>query len=169
MAKQAKYKKSFDSDIKLGNNNFQKILKFYLFECPTPGKSRRGTTFEGFGWQGTKQFSKLKTLLLAAASNSLKFNYYPCSKNELPDKFSMVEKVSPVDEYCVFLKTDEKTVMQSLFSAIRNAFAHGSFCVKKYEKTQVYFFSNYDNYLKAEIILQEDTLIKWIDIIRKGP
>ena len=40
---------------------------------------------------------------------------------------------------------------------------------KKYEKTQVYFFSNYDNYLKAEIILQEDTLIKWIDIIRKGP
>ena len=58
MAKQAKYKKSFDSDIKFGNNNFQKILKFYLFECPTPGKSRRGTTFEGFGWQGTKQFSK---------------------------------------------------------------------------------------------------------------
>jgi len=39
MAKQAKYKKSFDSDIKLGNNNFQKILKFYLFECPTPGKA----------------------------------------------------------------------------------------------------------------------------------
>ncbi len=106
---------------------------------------------------------------MAAASNSLKSNYYPCSKDELTDKFSTVEKVAPVDEYCVFLKTDEKTVMQSLFSAIRNAFAHGSFCVKKYEKTQVYFFSNYDNYLKAEIILQEDTLIKWINIIRKGP
>ena len=166
MAKKMKYVKTFDNDIKMGSNTFQKILSFYLFECPTPGTSRRGKTFEELGWKGAVQYAKLKKLLLDSASDSLKDNYYPCKKEELVDKFAVVETVSPTDEYCVFLKTDEKSVMQSLFSAIRNALAHGSFYAKKYGKTQIYFFSNYKDYLKAEIILQEATLIKWIDIIK---
>ena len=68
----------------------------------------------------------------------------------------------------MFLKTDEKTVIQSLFSAIRNALAHGSFNVKIYKGVRVYFLSNYNKYLKAEIVLQENTLLKWIDIVKEG-
>lgn len=162
------YYKQFDKEIKLSNKNLQKILDFYLFSCPTPETSRRTKTFEQLGWKGTKQFAQLKSCLISAASNSLQANYYPCKKDELEEKFAVVSNVHPVDEYCVFLKNDEKTVLQSLFSAIRNALAHGSFSVQTYKKVRVYFFANYHNYLKAEIVLQEKTLLEWINILQGG-
>ena len=63
--------------------------------------------------------------------------------------------------------------MQSLFSAIRNSFAHGSFAVQRYKDNsgkniQIFFFSNFDGYLKAELVLQEETLLRWIDIVNSG-
>ena len=81
--------------------------------------------------------------------------------------------MTPVEEYCIFLKHDEKTVMQSLFSAIRNSFAHGSLAIQSYKdgngnSVKIYFFCNYNEYLKAEIILQEQTLLNLIDIIKSG-
>ena len=163
-----KYKKSFDNKISYRNSNFQKILDFYLFRCPVEETSFRSVGFEKYGWKGTKQFAHLKKTLLKAANSDLASNYYPCKKDELAEKFEKVFSVAPVDEYCVFLRNEEDTVMQSLFSAIRNAFAHGSFSVRTYNKTKVYFFSNYNKYLKAEIVLQEATLLEWIKIVEAG-
>lgn len=168
-----KYYKSFDKSYPISDKKFQKILSFYLFECPTPGTSRRAKDFEQLGWSGKASFASLKKNMLANASESLTKNYHPCKKEELESKFKLVSEVKPVDEFCVFLKHDEKTVMQSLFSAIRNSFAHGSFAIQNFknekkEKVRVYFFSNFDGYLKAEIILQEKTLLNWIEIIKSG-
>ena len=53
-----------------------------------------------------------------------------------------------------------------MFSAIRNAFAHGSFNVKSYNRTRIFFFSNYKEYEKARIVLHEATLLSWIRIIK---
>ena len=86
----------------------------------------------------------------------------------MPQKFRNVANVKPPNEYCVFLKQDEKTVMQSLFSAIRNAFAHGSFNVKTYNGVKIYYFENFNGYLKAEIVLHEETLLAWIPILEAG-
>lgn len=168
MAKRKKYYKGFDRKYPATRKEFQSILQFFLFECPTPETSVRAKTFAQLGWKGCKQFSQLKKKMLAVATDSLKHNYYPCKKTELPEYFEKVKSVSPVDEYCVFLEHDCKTVMQSLFSAIRNAFAHGSFGIENFSGTRVYFFANYKDYLKAEIILQEDTLLKWIEIVKNG-
>ena len=173
MKHSVKYYKKFDKKFPIGNQKFQKILLFYLFECPTPNKSHRGKSFSDLGWNGTSQFSYLKKELLNSATESLKNNYHPCKKEELEKAFISVESVSPVDEYCVFLKSDEKSVMQSLFSAIRNSFAHGSFAVQRYKDNsgkniQIFFFSNFDGYLKAELVLQEETLLRWIDIVNSG-
>ena len=168
----SKYIKSFDNKIAMNSSNFQKILEFYLFRCPVEGTSFRGVPFRKYGWVGTKQFAKLKKLLLSSAATDLTSNYYPCKKEELRDKFNKVSVVSPFNEYCVFLKNEENTVMQSLFSAIRNAFAHGSFSVREYTsngcRKKVYFIVNYKTYLKAEIVLQESTLLKWIKIVEEG-
>lgn len=173
MAKPKKYYKKFDKSYPITDKKFQKILNFFLFECPTPGTSQRAKDFSQLGWCGSLQFSNLKKRLIESASSSLRSNYYPCKKEKLPEKFKIIESVSPVDEYCVFLKNDEKTVMQSLFSAIRNAFAHGSFAIQNFKienglRIRVYFFCNYNNYLKAEIVLQETTLLKWIEIVKSG-
>lgn len=164
-----KYKKSFDNKIVLDNKNFQKILNFYLFECPVDNSSYRGLKFRDYGWRKSPAFSKLKNKMLKAwVAGNLKKNYYPCKKDELKKKFELVNDILPCEEYCVFLKYDESTVMQSLYSAIRNAFAHGSFRVSKYNKKRMYYFQNYKGYKKAEIILSEETLVAWIKIIKEG-
>lgn len=163
-----RYYRNFDKPLSIGSSNFRKILSFYLFECPTPNTSARTRTFNELGWNKSKQFAQLKKKMLDASLGNLRQNYYPCKKDELAEKFETVRTVKPVNEYCVFLKFDEKNVMQSLYSAIRNAFAHGSFSIQSFNGIKVYFFANFDGYLKAEIVLREDTLLKWIEIIKKG-
>ena len=168
----SKYKKTFDNKITFNRKAFQEILNFYLFCCPVEGTSFRSIGFDRYGWKGSVQFAQLKKALLEAAGSDLASNYYPCKKEELAGNFSKVAGIAPVNEYCVFLKNEENTVMQSLFSAIRNALAHGSFSIREYtsegKKTRVYFFLNYKNYKKAEIVLQEATLLEWIRIVQAG-
>jgi hypothetical protein len=160
------YKKDFSSSVPLTNRNLQKIINFYLFECPVPGKSVRGKKFEDYGIKKSSAFSTLKKKMLDNATPSLNSHYRPCAKADLKSTFDEMKDVHPPEEYCVFLKYDEKTVMQSLYSAIRNALAHGSFSIRRYSKTKIYFFANYDGYLKAEIVLHERTLLNWIDCIQ---
>ena len=158
----------FDASIPMTSKNFQKVLSFYLFGCPVEGTSIRADTFAQRGWKG-KLFTTLKSNMLKTATPELRERYYPCTKTELDMHFKAVENLSELDEYCVFLKHDQAKVMESLFSAIRNAFAHGSFTRKRYKKTYVYFFANYDGYLKAEIRLHEETLLNWIKLVNSDP
>ena len=90
-------------------------------------------------------------------------------KAELEEKYEVVESLNSTDEYCVFLKHDSSRVMESLYSAIRNALAHGSFLMKKRRGTNMYFFANYDGYLKAVIQLKEETLLNWISLFQSNP
>ena len=152
----------------MSNRNFQKILDFYLFRCPTPGKSARAKTFEQLGWKGSHQFAQLKRRLMNAATINLNKNYHPCKKDELGAEYKKISHIDSTDEYCIFLKYDDKTIMQSLFSAIRNALAHGSFSIKSYKKEHLYTFDNIDGYKKAEIVLREKTLLEWIKILEQG-
>ena len=168
MPKATQYYTDFDVPASLYRKNLQKILLFYLFNCPVEGKSHRGNTFKEYGFSGSPAFSRLKSAMLKNASNSLKANYSPCKKEDLDYAFKSIESVSPPDEYCVFLYNDEKTKMESLFSAIRNALAHGSFNCKSYNGTMIYFFLNYDGYKKAQIVLHETTLLNWVSIIENG-
>lgn len=163
--KKIEYKTNFSEPRNISNSNLQKILQFYLLECPVEGKSKRGKTFKELGYSGRKSFGNLKNEMLKCATPSLSNNYIPCKKDELQDNFKKCEKLSYPDEYCVFLKSDERTTIRSLFSAIRNALAHGSFNVNSYYQTRIYYFSNFKNYEKARIVLHEETLLSWIKII----
>lgn len=163
-----KYDRSYKQPKSLSNSDLQKIIRFYLLECPVEGKSRRGKTFQEYGYIGSSSFSRLKARLLNSATTSLRNNYYPCKKEALSMYFELCDSIGYPDEYCVFLKSDEKSVVRSMFSAIRNALAHGSFNVKSYKGTRIYFFSNYKDFEKARIILHEATLLSWISIIKSG-
>ncbi len=163
-----KYNKKFDSVIPFTNKRFRRIVEFYLFKCPTPGKSLRAKTFEDYGFIGRNAFGKLKTNMFDKSVNLNKDSYFPCAKEELEEKLKTANNFEISKEYCVFLKHDEKTIMQSLYSAIRNAIAHGSFTFRKVDKKRMYYFENYDGYLKAEIRLYEETLLNWINLIESG-
>lgn len=162
------YYQEFDVPEKIGNKSLNEIITFFLFNCPVEGKSMRGKTFEEYGFKGSKSFAYLKKKLLGCSETGLEKRYKPCKKDELERCLTEVEELGPPTEYCVFLKNDEKTIMQSLFSAIRNAFAHGSFNVKSYNGVRIYFLLNYNKYRKAQIVLHEETLLKWIDIVKAG-
>lgn len=147
-----------------------KILEFYLFECPVEGKSYRGKTFSQLGWSGHK-LKTLKSELLRVSSSNLKKRYHPVIKDQLEEffiKYQLLDGKKIEDETIVFLKWDEKRIMESLFSAIRNAFAHGSFkVVKGPNKTKKYYLMNHDKYIKAILIINEETLLNWITVIKK--
>ena len=161
-----RYKDDFDSKLGLSNSEFQKIIKFYLFECPVDGTSYRGEKFSEYGIAGVKAFATLKKLMFLTASISLKENYFPCKKDELESKMQLVATIDYPNEFCVFLRNEEKTIMQSLFAAIRNAFAHGSFRVDSYKGERIYYFLNHNGYDKARLVLKENTLLKWIDCVK---
>ena len=165
--KSTAYCTDFIEPSSISNKNLQRIFQFYLLECPVEGKSWRGKSFKQLGYIGVCSFSKLKKQLLQSATPSLEKNYMPSKKEELPSNFKKCEDITYPDEYCAFLKSDEKAVISSLFSAIRNALAHGSFNVKSYKRTRIYYFYNCDKYEKAKIVLHENTLLSWIDIIKK--
>lgn len=154
-------KKELKNNIPITDKKFREIVKFYLFESPVDNVSYRGNTFYEKGWRGAR-FNTLKKILLDSAITDLRNNYYPSDKKELEINFKKCEKLST--EYCVFLKHDNRNVIPSLFGAIRNAFAHGSFDVRHYKGEKIYFFANYKTYLKAKIVLTETTLLKWIDV-----
>jgi len=61
------YQKDFSTKIAYNNSNFQKIIDFYLFHCPTDGKSRRGVSFKTKGWIGSGRFGTLKSHMLKNA------------------------------------------------------------------------------------------------------
>ncbi|MDD7122525.1 MAG: hypothetical protein PUH81_07590 [Clostridiales bacterium] len=158
----------FNDTIPLNTKNFQKILLFYLFNCPAADTSIRADTFAQRGWK-KELYSTLKSDMLNAATPNLRKHYCPCTKDNLESTFAQMESLDETEEYCVFLKHEERKVMDSLYRAIRNAFAHGSFTRKKKKKEFIYFFANYDGYLKAQIQLKESTLLAWIGIINSGP
>lgn len=161
-----KYYTVFDIPKSISNLNLQRIIQFYLFECPVEGKSQRGKIFKDYGYVGSPSFGKLKKTLLDSGTLSLPKNYYPSKKDKLNENFKKCESIVYPDEYCVFLKNDNEIC--SLFSAIRNSFAHGSFNVKSYNKKRIYYFSNFKKYEKARIILHESTLLSWIKIIKNN-
>lgn len=163
-----KYHVKFDIPKSISDRNLQKIINFYLLNCPVEGISFRGKKFGDYGFSGSIPFSKLKKSMLAVASESLSKNYFPCKMDQLSQKYSLVSKASPPDEYCVFLVNEKRGVLASLYSAIRNAFAHGSYNVKSYNGIRIYFFSNFHNCEKARIVLREDTLLEWIRLIENG-
>lgn len=158
----------FTSSIKLGNSMTAKILKTFLFECPVPGVSVRGQNFDDLGWKG-HYFSSLKAELLFCGSAHLRKNYKPVKKDQLLETFSQYAVTPTPDEYCVFMFNDEKRVIESLFRAIRNSFAHGSFQVTTANGRTTYYMENYDNYLKARLNLNEETLINWIQVLKRSP
>lgn len=148
------------------SRTIQGVLQFYLFECPAPGASRAAKDFASLGWNGT-YFSTLKAEMLHVAGNG--FAYLPCRKDELSAALLDRPAEKTTAEYAIFLKNDERQVISSLFKAIRNAIAHGSFARYSHSKCIYYYFENEDRYVKARINVKEETLLSWARVIKEHP
>ena len=168
-----------DSKIPFNSKNFQKILQFYLFECPVETYrhvkkekediserenqinprynyhfyrvSHSGVSFADKGLVGSKLNSFRAAMKRVAETNILLL-----AVNEIP-------KIDYGQEYIVIKKNhDHVSDTNGLFYCIRNAFAHGNFEVTE---SKEYYFENRDNdKLKGVAKLKEKTLLSWIDL-----
>ena len=166
------------SRIPYNDKNFQRIIDFYLFNCPVtmegqknkkPIKkkvSKRAITFENKRWTGN-----LLTSLLRIMKNHIIFEETatPEAVKSSSEKMEIESNQSdPYFEMIVYYPTIGKT--KSIFYSIRNAFAHGSFSVVKEGKESVYFLeTEKDGNFRARIRLKEKTLLNWIELFENGP
>lgn len=167
--------KSGNLVIPYNNKNFKKILEFYLFNCPVVIKggkvSKRAKSFEDYKIvnQGLKTLLSLMKRDLADANNN-----YRCIKltDDIERNRIELERFSKLnDEYynfIVFKENDEIGKTRTIYYAIRNSLAHGSFSIKSTKKENIYYFeTSKDGKLKAQIRLKERTLLHWIDLIKE--
>ena len=144
-------------------DNFKKIITFYLFECPVENVSARGYEFGDLGWTNY-YLRKFNSMMKDVATIEDK-NWRLCNIKDIDDNLKSIDKSK---EYIVCNNGNGKT--KSIFYAIRNAFAHGSFEINYNNKVIFYHLKNIDNStLKADIYLKEETLILWISLFNTNP
>lgn len=173
--------KSYD-EIPMERKNFQRILDFYLFQCPCEIKkgakkkqnetysnvSVRGNTLRRRGWAG-KYLNTLLAAMKDTTSKQLTYRHFP-AKCDILSMVKSIEKNSglsdPNFEMIVIAERSDMSLTSSIFYYIRNAIAHGSFFVEG----DIYSFESSKNgTMKAAIHLREKALLKWIKDISLSP
>lgn len=165
--------------IPLSSKRFQRIIQFYLFECPVrtyertkkpeliktedqpdpkysyefKKVSKRGITFADRNLDGAR-LNSFRAAMLRVTDVKL------IAVKTIQDVVAVAEKES--GEYIVIKKNDENvSITEGYFYCIRNAFAHGDFDVKG----STYTFKNETKgTIKGLARLKEDSLLAWIDL-----
>lgn len=163
----------------MNSRSFQKIIKFYLFECPVrlrkpiPKKdrdsndpqakykflfkkvSKRGVTFDERGLDGAA-LNTLRAAMKRATGVTLK-------AVDDADSVSNIAADLEGSEYIVIKRNESNfSITEGYFYCIRNAFAHGDFEVVGKE----YILKNEDKgCVKGLARLSEKSLLAWIDLV----
>ncbi len=175
--------KKGSKEIPFDNKNFQKILKFYLFECHSEhtfdnkkGKKRekykpvslRGKSLREMGWESSNATSLISNMKTTASRN-LYYDYKE-SVEEFKENLKRIEcdpQIADTNfDMIVFLNRNDMNKANAILYYIRNAFAHGSFTI---DNGIYYFESSKNNNIKALIRLREQTLLNWIELINSKP
>lgn len=159
-------------------------MDFFLFHCPSEIErrengtkkyikvSKRATTLSEQGW--FKGY--LNTLLVAmkhTTSGHLEYSILKTDKN-IDSEVKRIERNSTLSdahfEMIVMIDRTDMNKASAIFYYVRNALAHGSFSALVNNGRTIYYFeSKKDNSVKAQIRLQEETLLKWIDVFSLSP
>lgn len=164
----------FDIDKELKRHNFQKILSFYLFKIPVKDVSSLSIEFSDYGWN-KYNYRKLLTLMkesliatLPKSKSKLAKNnilFYPLKSSDDVEMVLNSVKEENSSAYIIF-KLTSTSKLESIFRHIRNSFAHGNFYIDS--KRNYHLEDYYHDKYTSKILLNEKTLLAWIDVITKG-
>ena len=155
--------------LKNHNKSFAKILNFYLFNCPVYNKdSKKSTSVRGKTFKDRKiQKGELISLLNAMKG---KIDYYEVvsSLRTVESSVKEYEKNNKNKQFLIFKENQSLGKTQSIFYAIRNALAHGSFSTEMINNEKYYYFENKSNKcIEAQFELKENVLLEWIKLVNK--
>lgn len=169
----------FNSKIPLNSKNFQRIIQFFLFECPVETYKRidkeKETDAERenqihphynyhFHRVSHRGFSFADKELTGAKLNSFRAAMKRVAETDIT--LLAVDEINEIDlkSEFVIIKKNPGNVSdtEGLFYCIRNALAHGSFEVLN---NKYYYFENRSgDKLKGIARLKEKTLLSWIGL-----
>lgn len=146
------------------DNNFLKIIQFYLFNSPCKNSSWNRVSLADYGWVNCWSYQKFKDLIYENSELS-KFNQAE-SKTDLKRIWpNITDYAFSQTEYAYYVKAGEENPLLSLCHRIRNSLAHGRFRFNN----QFIFFEDVDNngtIVSARINLKRETLVNWANIIK---
>ena len=162
---------------------FSDIVNFYLFGTPCDSVSSSGRSMSDLGWK--KDIWKahdLREFLLSEAGLQTNVTYKKATKLDkmsetitaagLSGNFHTRRTLNRVAFYSDGSRVDILTILYY----IRCALAHGRFESYNYDGQMVYVLeaikkkpSTNEYFVRARMILSEATLLKWKDILTKGP
>ncbi len=175
--------KNGNLNIPYNNKNFLKIIDFYLFNCPVytikgsnnhkviNNVSKHNKSFYDLNYK-QQDFKKLLNKIRKPIKSYMEYYFLENDKN-LESEFNIIvnniKLKDPEYDFIIYKSLIPNNKTMSIFYAIRNAFAHGTFSIKTInQRKKIYYFeSKNNNIIKARIRLKEKTLLNWIDFVNE--
>ena len=165
--------------IPMDERGFQRIIQFYLLECPVRVFNRIGKSKESMALNGLQTHPKYNYHFIKVSRRGITFadrnldgprlNAFRAAMkrvaatNIVLQSCDSVQRPETSEEYLV-VKTCEGrvSITEGYFYCVRNALAHGGFSV---DEQGTYLLENFDKgTLKGVGRIKESTLLKWIDL-----
>lgn len=158
--------------LKIGHSNFLKVIDFYLFHCPVDKKGKEIVSARGKTFRERNITDKKLRALLAEMKKDIEHYELADEHCKVEERVFIAENSKKYNntefQMIIFYENKDLGKTKTIFYAIRNAFAHGSFSVKPSKGEKIYYFENrYQKIIKAQFRIKETTLLKWIDLIKK--
>lgn len=171
-------KECFDED-------FRRIILFYVFFSPCAKYSTQGRTLKYYGWK-EKPWTPNQYLKEKLSKNIFGEKEKNFRHAQRLEKFKKdLAELSLEDDFYQNLETERVAMMSiggegaaymNLFAHIRCALAHGRVAVYKDKQSSDYFLAMENGkgkkgkfQVRARMVLRKKTLLNWIDIIQTGP
>lgn len=168
-------------DEELLNDNFKKIFMFYVIETPCKNVSSREKyikdTWGERVWRNTGP-NGLRARLLEQANLVVNNNYIVAKKmDDMSNILALVKLNNNFQSKLLINKIafykNKEAEFENIFFYIRCSLAHGRFHIKKNNMDEIYYIMETGDHkkrenkveLKARMVIKEQTLIDWINII----
>ena len=140
-------------EILLRKKNFQKIVCFYLFECPVLFSNGRKVSERGRTFKDRKLDKNGLNSLVAAMRRCSNISIYTVKQTPTVP--------TGVQEYLIIRERSDMSIVNAYYYSIRNALAHGSF---QFENGYLSFENKHNGDLKALGRIKDSTLLRWIEL-----
>ena len=156
----------------LKNENFRRILDFFIIFTPCTELSSRTQPLEGvYNWKNTYPLKKAMRIVPTKESIFTFGEKWEEMKDVLNEtKLNENFPSETENERGCFYKKSKQNQLDCIFYHIRNCFAHGRFSISEKGKDWTFIFEDFGQKYRvsARMILRKSTLLKWIDIIEGG-
>jgi len=160
------------------DEEFIRIIDFFLFHSPVPGQSARCKTLAEYGWRAPwkKPYWLNKQLKQSTSNYELLYtsNNQGCMEENLESanlKDGFPSNIS-IERICVV--NNKNNQFMSVFYHLRDAFAHGRFNIEDVDGQKIFIMEDVASTkgemlpVTGRMIIRKESLINWINIIEAG-